>query len=54
MKTFTVNGTGLGLRRELLPALESGVPEVIKFFEVSPENWIDIGGRLGKVFRAYT
>ncbi|MDO9424596.1 MAG: DUF692 domain-containing protein [Methylobacter sp.] len=54
MKTFTVNGAGLGLRRELLPALEAGVPEVIKFFEVSPENWIDIGGRLGKVFRAYS
>jgi uncharacterized protein (UPF0276 family) len=54
VKTFTINGTGLGLRRELLPSLESGVPEMIKFFEVSPENWIDIGGRLGKVFRAYT
>ncbi len=54
MNTFTINGTGLGLRRELLPSLGSGVPEVIKFLEVSPENWIDIGGRLGKVFRAYT
>lgn len=54
MKTFAVNGTGLGLRRELLPSLESGVPDVIKFFEVSPENWIDIGGRLGKIFRSFT
>jgi len=54
MKTFAVNGAGLGLRRELLPALESGVPEVIDFFEVSPENWIGIGGRLGKIFRSYT
>lgn len=54
MKTFAINGAGLGLRRELLPPLESGVPEVINFFEVSPENWIDIGGRLGKKFRAYT
>ncbi len=54
MKTFVVNGAGLGLRRELLPALESGVPETINFFEVSPENWIDIGGRLGKIFRSYT
>ncbi|MGZ8184006.1 MAG: HvfB family MNIO-type RiPP peptide maturase [Methylobacter sp.] len=43
-----------GLRREFLPALESGVPETIDFFEVSPENWMDIGGRLGKIFRAYT
>ncbi|MDP1665275.1 MAG: DUF692 domain-containing protein [Methylobacter sp.] len=55
MKTFAVNGAGLGLRRELLPSLEpDNVPEVINFFEVSPENWIDIGGRLGKIFRAYT
>lgn len=54
MKTFAMNGAGLGLRRELLKPLESGVPDVIQFFEVSPENWIDIGGRLGKVFRAYT
>jgi uncharacterized protein (UPF0276 family) len=54
MKTFAINGAGLGLRRELLQALESGVPDVIKFFEVLPENWIDIGGRLGKIFRTYT
>ncbi|MDP2901613.1 MAG: DUF692 family protein, partial [Methylovulum sp.] len=54
MKKFAINGAGLVLRRELLPSLESGVPEVINFFEVSPENWIDIGGRLGKQFRAYT
>jgi uncharacterized protein (UPF0276 family) len=54
MKTFAVNGAGLGLRRELLPSLEPGVPETIDFFEVSPENWMDIGGRLGKIFRSYT
>jgi uncharacterized protein (UPF0276 family) len=54
MNTFAISVVGLELRRELLPALESGVADVIKFFEVSPENWIDIGGRLGKIFRAYT
>lgn len=54
MKTFTISGAGLGLRRELLPSLVSGVPDVINFFEVSPENWIDIGGRLGKIFRSFT
>lgn len=54
MKTFSINGAGLGLRRELLPSLAAGVPDAINFFEVSPENWLDIGGRLGKVFRAYT
>lgn len=54
MKTLAINGAGLGLRRELLPALELGIPEVINFFEVSPENWMEIGGRLGKIFRGYT
>ena len=35
---------GLGFRRELIPALKSGVPGTIDFFEIAPENWIDLGG----------
>ncbi|SEN97831.1 hypothetical protein SAMN05216404_109110 [Nitrosospira multiformis] len=35
---------GLGFRRELIPALKSGVPDTINFFEIAPENWIDLGG----------
>ena len=26
----------------------------IDFFEVAPENWINVGGKLGKTFRAFT
>ena len=26
----------------------------IDFFEVAPENWINVGGKLGKTFRSYT
>ena len=37
-------GAGLGLRRELIPALRVGVPAGISFFEIAPENWIDLGG----------
>lgn len=37
-------GAGLGLRRELIPALRAGVPDSIGFFEIAPENWIDLGG----------
>ncbi len=48
---FGIAGAGLGLRRALLPALQSGIPECINFFEVSPENWIGVGGHLGKQFR---
>ena len=48
-----VHGAGLGLRRALLGPLEDQ-PEAqagIDFLEVAPENWIGIGGRLGKRLR---
>lgn len=49
-----IHGAGLGLRRSLLTTLEQTVPTDINFMEVAPENWINVGGRLGKQFRAYT
>ncbi len=49
-----IHGAGLGLRRELLPALKAGVPPVIDFFELAPENWIDLGGATGKSLRQFT
>jgi hypothetical protein len=49
-----ISGAGLGLRRELLPALLEAVPDSIGFFEVAPENWMEVGGRLGRQFRALT
>lgn len=52
--TAAISGAGLGLRRTLLDSLEKTVPADINFMEVAPENWINIGGRLGKKFRAYT
>ncbi|WP_020482786.1 HvfB family MNIO-type RiPP peptide maturase [Methylomonas sp. MK1] len=51
---FGLIGSGLGLRRALLPALQTGVPDSIDFFEVSPENWVGVGGHLGKQFRSLT
>ena len=49
-----VKGTGLGLRRSLVnQILESPQPD-INFYEVAPENWITIGGKFGKAFRAMT
>ncbi|HUU73281.1 MAG TPA: DUF692 domain-containing protein [Burkholderiales bacterium] len=44
----------MGLRRELIPALSAGKPEAISFYEVAPENWIDMGGAKAKAFRALT
>lgn len=40
-----IQGAGLGLKRELMPALQAGVPGCIDFFEIAPENWIGVGGR---------
>jgi hypothetical protein len=39
-----LHGAGLGLRRELIPDLRSGIPDTIDFFELAPENWMEIGG----------
>lgn len=49
-----ISGAGLGLRRSLLNALSETSTDDIHFMEVAPENWIKLGGRLGKKFRAYT
>ena len=54
MNTPCLDGAGLGLRREHLFPLETAVPPAIDFFEVSPENWLDVGGRLGRAFRSLT
>lgn len=49
-----VSGAGLGLRRSMLSALSDTSTDDVHFMEVAPENWINLGGRLGKKFRAYT
>ena len=54
MPSYPVNGAGLGLRRALLGPLSSVTAENIDFMEVAPENWIGVGGRLGKHFRSFT
>jgi len=54
MSRFPVKGAGLGLRRTLLGPLSSVTPDDVNFMEVAPENWIGVGGRLGKQFRSYT
>lgn len=51
---YPVNGAGLGLRRELMSDLEAQPPAQVDFMEVAPENWIGVGGNLGKRFKAFT
>ncbi|MDP2267151.1 MAG: DUF692 domain-containing protein [Thiobacillus sp.] len=54
MKTMRPIGAGLGFRRELLPELKTHVPDAIEFFEIAPENWIDMGGAFGRDLRRFT
>ncbi len=49
----TVEGTGLGLRREFIDDLKNVIPHPIDFLEVAPENWIHVGGRRGKKLIQY-
>jgi uncharacterized protein (UPF0276 family) len=51
---YPVTGAGLGLRRALLNQLMESPPTEVDFMEVAPENWIDVGGVLGKKFRYFT
>ena len=48
-----VSGAGLGLRRGLTQTL-SDYPEAIDFMEVAPENWIGVGGAMGRQLRQFT
>ena len=49
-----VHGAGLGLRRSFLGRVIETPPQEVDFYEVAPENWIPLGGKLGKQFRAMT
>ncbi|MCX7087549.1 MAG: DUF692 domain-containing protein [Methylococcales bacterium] len=50
----TVSGAGLGLRRSFLSEALNTPLQAVDFYEVAPENWMTIGGKLGKQFRAMT
>ncbi len=50
----SLNGAGLGLRRPLLTDILQHPPENVDFYEIAPENWITIGGKMGRYFRELT
>jgi len=52
-KEFPVTGAGLGLRRSMIKECMQSPPEV-DFMEVAPENWMGVGGTLGRKFRWFT
>ncbi len=54
-KTYAIHGAGLGLRRgRLMEELEQSPPKQVDFYEVAPENWLIMGGKLGKRFARFT
>ncbi|MDM3870172.1 DUF692 domain-containing protein [Porticoccus sp. W117] len=54
VKSYPVEGAGLGLRRCQLDNFQSLSTDDVHFMEVAPENWINVGGRHGRKFRQYT
>ncbi len=52
--TTPITGAGLGLRRPLMGPLAEDRDKVVDFMEVAPENWLGVGGALGRQFRAFT
>ena len=54
MKTLNLSGAGIGLRRGLVSPFQSyGDLNPVQFMEVAPENWMTVGGKAGKNFRAF-
>ena len=51
---WPVTGAGLGLRRGFIDELIANPPADLDFMEVAPENWIRVGGKLGRRFRFFT
>jgi len=49
-----VDGAGLGLRRSFIEEAITNPLENVSFYEVAPENWMTIGGKLGKQFKSLT
>lgn len=45
-----LRGTGLGLRREFAEELREILPAPVDFLEITPENWMHVGGSRGKKF----
>ena len=55
MKSFPVQGSGLGFRRgTLMKELEKNLPDTINFMEVAPENWIPMGKSLKKKLKGFS
>ncbi len=50
----SLHGAGLGLRRDFLWQVDESAAAAVDFFEVAPENWLEVGGKLGRRLRELT
>jgi len=53
-KQYPIHGAGIGLRRSMVASLLDQPPTQVGFMEVAPENWIGVGGLMGKQFKGFT
>ena len=53
-ENLSVQGAGLGLRRSFMDDLAAVDDAPLDFLEIAPENWLEMGGRLGKKLRHFT
>jgi hypothetical protein len=49
--SYAVSGAGLGLRRQFIEQALALPAGRVDFWEVAPENWLDVGGVYGRQFR---
>lgn len=49
-----IAGAGLGLRRELIKELKHSDLSQIDFFEIAPENWLNLGGHYARALRYFS
>ncbi len=54
MKHHILHGAGLALRPALLAPLKSRAPDNLQFLELTPPDWIGIGGKVGKDLQQLT
>ncbi len=54
MNMNSIQGAGLGLRRSMLDDVDKLQRGAVDFLEVTPENWMELGGAYGRKLRAMT
>lgn len=50
----SLQGAGLGFRREMLDSFDEFNISAVDFLEVAPENWLPVGGLMGRKFQQFT